>query len=81
MNQSNFIVFPYFLDLFLAKNKHAIDKTCHIIIIHIITRQKKHKLVYDVSHIKIIAAFTCTKTFKIKYHQFVEPISDIILGN
>ena len=42
---------------------------------------EKHKLVYDVSHIKIIVAFTCTKTFKIMYHQFVESISDMILGN
>ena len=42
---------------------------------------EKHKLVYDVSHIKIIAAFNSIKAFKIKYHQFVEPISDIVPSN
>ena len=40
---------------------------------------KKHKLVYDLFHIKMIRSFTCTKTFKINYRQFVELINDTIL--
>ena len=43
---------------------------------------KKHKLVYDLFHIKMIRSFTFkdTKTFKINYRQFVELINDTILS-